>query len=195
MKKISLILISLGLVLFALNSLGQKIQQNSSTDRDVDRMRLRMEMHRRMLEKVLHGNGPDQGLFDDMQKMIDDTLVQDMMPSDILNQDGLSGSGQSQVWTENELGRTLTITPKDPKIPLDIKVENGFIVLSSKQVDQNSSKSFQSMVNVPGDCDEKKVKIKAENNNIVVFFPFRSSKPKTVPDRLPVQKIPGEETI
>jgi len=74
----------LGLILvaflWALSSLGQKSQDLSQQMQK--RLELREEMHRRMMDKLLRGVGPDQDLFKDMEQMFEESMSDSFMNLD-----------------------------------------------------------------------------------------------------------------
>lgn len=166
-------------------------------DRMKRRMELREEMHRRMRNKLLHGIGPDQDLFKDMDQLFEDVMSD---PFDGMNSFTTTATSHYQSeWTESSSGRTLVITPKKDGPPLDINVANGTITIKVKaeQKTANGSyvSSFSNLFSVPQDCDDTKVKIHQQGDKILVEFPFRTTKSITVPPKEERKPLPpsGEE--
>lgn len=162
--------VTLGIILITLiwaaASLGQKQISDPQPEILKRHMEMREEIHKRMRDKLLHGLGPDDDLFKDMDKMFDD-----MMSDSLKGFDSFAPrSSQFQIqWSEDNSGRTLAITPKSKDQNLDIKVENGFVTI--KGVEQNSS--FSSSFNVPQDCDPAKVKMDQKEGKILMHFPYK----------------------
>jgi HSP20 family molecular chaperone IbpA len=160
---------------------------------------MREEIHRRMMDKILRVIGPDQDMFSDMEKMMDDLMA------DSFSGLGLGSAGNlnfSMEWLETATGRTLAITPQDPSQNLDISISNGMITIKGKSEHKSSHgmsvSNFSNMFNIPSDCDETKVKMDQKDGKILVQFPFRSphapqSIPKKQNERRPVH--PSEEDV
>ena len=187
MKRMYVTLLIIFLVfLWAAVGLGQKIitteQVPQGFDRAKRRMELREEMHKRMRDKILHGIGPDQDLFQDMGQMFEDSM-------------GDIGETQhfEMNWVESPEGRTLTVIPKDKKQQLDIDVRQGAVTIKGKVekklTNGTSVSNFSNMVSIPEDCDETKVKMDQKEGRILITFPFKEIKkviiPK-IPDRRPL---------
>lgn len=193
------------LFLWAAVSLGQKVFPDNDKnvtqfDRMKRRMELREEMHRRMMDKLINGIGPDQDLFKDMEEDFQDAF------KGFDSFGGMSiGQSVDAVWEESASGRTLVITPKEKGQNLDIRVEKGAITIKGeveqKTAHGSSKSSFNNMFAVPGDCDEAQVKIDQKADKILVHFPYLKdvSKPKVVeppkPERRPIPSGQGEVTI
>lgn len=146
---------------------------------------LREEIHRRIMDKLLRGIGPDHDLFSDLDQMFEEGLE-------------LRGSAAyATSWVEGEKGRTLLITPKDPEQKLDINVENGLISIKGKEERKTefgtSIRSFANSFSVPHDVDPSKVEISQKEGKILVSFPFRQKAPGT--DRYPVPAGKDDVTI
>jgi HSP20 family molecular chaperone IbpA len=134
-------------------------------------MKMRMEMHRRMMEKLINGNGPDDGMFNDMEQMMNDIM-----------KDSFSGSYShtplnfKHVWKESTTGRTLEITPNTPEQQLDINVANNLITIKGKTEIKTANglqvSNFTNSFSVPGDCEATKMKMDLKDGRILVFFPF-----------------------
>jgi HSP20 family molecular chaperone IbpA len=181
-------------VFWAGTLLGQRsVRPVDDHDSDLleKRMKMREEMHRRMMNKLLHGIGPDQDMFSDMEEMMNEIM------SDSSGGFSSFSSGSSanfkMEWKDSSLGRTLEITPSDPKQNLDINVSNGLIIIKgkveSKSANGVSISNFSNSFNVPEDCDPAKVKMDQRDGKIFVHFPFRAAKsslPKPKDDRRPL---------
>ncbi len=150
----------------------------------VDRvMKLRMEMHRRMMENLLSDSGPDQDMFGDMEGMMNDLLKDSFSAPGKM---GLrQGSSLKMEWVENASGRTLAITPQNPKDQLDINVADNLVTVKGKHEERSgngiTSASFSNSVSVPSDCDGSKVKIDQKDGRILVQFPFLRAKASGTP--------------
>lgn len=124
-------------------------------------LQLREEMHRRMMDKVLRGIGPDQDMFADMEQSFGDAFADAIGP-------GFMGSAIQTEWSESSTGRTLIITPPKKDQPLDINIEKGMITIKGK----TETTEFSQAVSIPNDCDPEKVKMDQKDGKIVVEFPF-----------------------
>src|SRR5690348_9939488 len=93
--------------LWAFSCLGQK-KTVDGLDRAEYRMKRRMElreeMHRRMINKLLHGMGPDEDIFKDMEQMFQDSMADSFSAFGDLTAE--SKNYQTE-WTESTTGRTL----------------------------------------------------------------------------------------
>jgi HSP20 family molecular chaperone IbpA len=147
------------------------------------RMELREEMHRRMREKLLFGRGSDTDLFEGMDQMFDDAFKD-------LNSIGSSFTTQSSnfdaVWSEDQQGRILTLTPKSKDQQLNIDVNAEMITIKGKTEQRSDAgtlmSSFSNSFSVPQDCDGTKVKMEHKDGKILIKLPFRAGKvttPKT----------------
>ncbi|WP_408097229.1 Hsp20/alpha crystallin family protein [Peredibacter sp. HCB2-198] len=179
------------LVVWAISCLAQNKPSvsDSQADQIQKRLQLREEMHRRMIDKLMNGNGPDEGLFEDLEKM-----AEDMMKDSFSGMDSFAptSSNYQMEWKETAGGRTLAITPKSPDQKLDINVNNGMITIkgSAEQKSQygNTISQFNNSFNVPGDCDPSKVKMDQKDGKILLNFPFRTA--KTIQKRPEDQRKP-----
>lgn len=204
MKRMYVVLtLMFGLVFWAGTILGQQksrpIDDNPS-DLMEKRMKMREEMHRRMMEKLLNGFGPDQDMFSDMEKMMDDMLRDSFTGFSSLSPS--TSSNFSMEWSEDTQGRTLSITPKNPKENLDINVSNGLIIIKGKSETKSANgvavSNFTNSFNVPEDCDPGKVKIDQKDGKILVQFPYWKAKPvdlKPKEDRKPIGPSEGDVQI
>lgn len=211
MKRLYVTLIIMAAMLFwAVTGFGQKKAQSQKPQLDTfeKRMQLREEIHRRMMDKLLHGMGPDEDLFKDLEQMMNDSFADSFSSFQSFDSVGLQDSVNNfqMEWLETKTGRTLAITPKDPKQQLDINVQNEMITIKGKREiksEQGSSlSSFTNSFNVPSDCDGSKVAIKQDDGKILIELPYRKgrlSTPSTVkekaPDRVPLEPSEDDVTI
>lgn len=188
--------IMFALIFWAGTLLGQQ-GSRPVDDKDSDliqkRMKLREEMHRRMMDKLLHGIGPDQDMFSDLESMMDEMMRDSFASGGQTSFATLGGSNFSSVWTESSSGRTFVITPKDPQQKLDINVNNGTITIKGKAERKTSNgisvSEFSNTFSVPGDCDPGRVKMDQKDGKILMHFPFHTSTkqvPKSPEKRTPV---------
>lgn len=177
----AVLLLMFGLVFWAGAILGQ--QGSSSQDREADliekKLKMRQEMHRRMLDKLLHGIGPDQGMFSDMEKMMEEMMSESF--SGFSSSLAISGDSQFKMeWSESKAGRTLQITPNSPEQELDINVANGMITIQGKAKAESqgtvSYSNFSNSLSVPPDCDASRVKIDQKDGKLLVQFPYVKAK-------------------
>lgn len=157
---------------------GSRPVDDQTSDLMEKRLKMREEMHRRMMDKLLHGKGPDQDMFSDMEKMMEDLMSDSFTGFSSLNMS--SSSNFRMEWLESSAGRTLALTPKDPKQNLDINVSNGLIIIKGKSEEKTphgvSVSNFTNSFNVPDDCDPSKVTIEQKEGKILVQFPFRKAR-------------------
>lgn len=201
--------VTLALILISLIGAGTLLAQKISRpidDKDDSammekRLRMREEMHRRMMEKLLHGIGPDHDMFSDMESFLDEVMTDSFSGTQSFSR--RMARNYRMDWAENKEGRTLVITPKGPEQQLNIDVKDGLITISGmtevKTPNGTSKSSFTNTFNVPGDCDEKKVKIDQKDGKIHVTFPFKEMKkielPKPRPERKPLPKSDSDIQI
>lgn len=184
-------------VFYAGTLLGQ--QGSRPVDQDTDlmekRLKMREEMHRRMLDKLINGVGPDQDLFQDMEQFMNDVMKDTFTGFDSLSQ---KDDNYKMEWTESASGRTLNLTPKTPEQQLDINVSNGLIIIKGKVEEKRQNgiavSNFTNSFNVPGDCDPGKVKISQDKGKILVAFPWRSAKPAEIKPKQDRKPIPPSKT-
>jgi HSP20 family molecular chaperone IbpA len=183
MKRLWVIL-SLFLLTFvwAVTCVAQKItspepEHEEFFDKIKKRLELREEMHRRMREKILRGQGSDTDLFEGMDQMFEDAFKD-------LNSFGSSFSSQysnfKSEWIEDSSGRTLILTPKSKDQQLNIDVNATTITIKGK-IEQRSESgtlmsSFNNSFSVPADCDGTKVKMSHKDGKILVHLPYKSLK-------------------
>jgi HSP20 family molecular chaperone IbpA len=181
--------VTLIVIVFLLLGAGTLFAQKSS--RPVDdhdstslqkRLKMREEMHRRMMDKLLKGVGPDQNLFQDMEQFLDEVMTDSFSGFDSFSR--TTAQNYKMEWSESKDGRTLIITPDSPQQQLDINVSNGLIIIKGKTEKKSANgvsiSNFSNSFNVPGDCDPGKVKIDQKDGKILVQFPYRSAKPSEV---------------
>jgi HSP20 family molecular chaperone IbpA len=136
-------------------------------------MKMRLEMHRRMMEKLINGVGRDGDLFGDMEQMMND-----MMKDSFQGFDSYAHRPQNfqSQWQESATGRTLVITPNKPEQQLDINVKNNLITIKGqteiKTANGSQISSFTNSFNVPGDVEAGKMKMDLKEGKILVFFPY-----------------------
>jgi HSP20 family molecular chaperone IbpA len=177
--------VTLGLILtvmiWTFSSLGQKDRTSDSTfNRSERRQQLREEMHRRMRDKLLHGIGPDQDLFQGMEQLLEDSFSDSFSAFESF---GSMGANFSTEWITSDKGRTLVVTPKSENQQLDIDVNKGMITIKGKTENKTghstSLSSFSNSFSIPQDLDADKVQIAQKDNKILVEFPYRKEE-KTI---------------
>jgi HSP20 family molecular chaperone IbpA len=202
-RKNVVVLILLGLVFWAGAILGQ--QGGKVQDRESDlvekKLKMREEMHRRLLDKLLHGVGSDQDMFSDMEKMMEEMMKESF--SGFSSSLTISGDAQFKMeWSESKAGRTLEITPKDPEQQLDINISNGLITIQGKAKSEVGGavtlSNFSNSLSVPSDCDASKVKMDHKDGKLLVQFPFLKTKEVEVKPknrRIPIGPNDGDVSI
>lgn len=150
-----------------------KVLPTDSVHQTERALKMREEIHRRIMDKLINGVGSDENLFGDM---------------DLLMEESMKDMGRFQMpeavaagWSESSAGRTLTVKPASPDQKLDINIQNRLITIKGQNETKSptgaiSSQSFSQSYSVPNDCDEKKVKMSQENGSIVMFFPYENLK-------------------
>lgn len=160
------------------------------------RLKMRAEMHRRMMEKLINGVGPDQDMFQDMEKFMEEIMADSFTGFDTLTRPAVEN--YKMAWSESATGRTLNITPKTPEQQLDINVSNGLIIIKGKVEDKRPNgiavSNFTNSFNIPGDCDPAKVKISQAQGKILVSFPWRTAKAKDIQPKQDLKPVPPSET-
>lgn len=192
MKRMYVVLGLMFVLVFSIGTLfGQRPVDDDQMDSLEKRMRMREEMHRRMMKKLLKGNGPDQDLFSDMEKFMDEIMTDSFNGFSSFSR--TTSENYKLEWTETKAGRTLLITPDSPEQKLDINVSNGFIEIKGRKEHKTSNGAFYSnfanSFNVPGDCDPGKVKMEEKDGKILMHFPFKTVKAvdiKPKEERIPV---------
>lgn len=196
--------VTLGLMLLVAFWAGTLLGQGSRPVDDKEdismaqRMKMREEMHRRMMDKLINGVGPDQDMFQDMEKFLDEVMADSF--SGFHSFSRTTSQNYKMNWEESTKGRTLTIIPKNKDQVLDINVQKGLIEIKGKTEvkTQNgtSVSQFSNSFNVPGDCDPTKLKMDQKNGNIVMFFPFYSERAAVKVRPAPEERkpIPKSET-
>lgn len=172
---------------------GSRPVDDNDTDHMMKRMKMREEMHRRMMDKLLHGIGPDQDMFSDMESMMEEMMKDSFASGGMSSFSSIGPSNYMSEWQESTSGRTLIITPRDPKQQLDISINNGFVTIKGKVEKKSpngiSVSDFSNSFSVPGDCDAGRVKMDQKDGKILMHFPFHTSTkqvPKSKPERVPV---------
>ncbi len=184
MKRMYVVLAVILLLIFtAVSGFGQKQD-------------LREEIHRKMLNNLLSGTH-DENLFRDMDKLMEDAMKDLGSPGGSSFSYSFGAQNFETEWTESSAGRTLLITPQSKDQKLDINVEQEMVTIKGKSENKTPAgvtvSDFQNSFSIPQDCDSGKVKMDQKNGKIVMFFPWRSSRPaapqkdKRVP--LPKSKV------
>jgi HSP20 family molecular chaperone IbpA len=168
--------------------LGQKNispLEDSESDSMAKRMQMRDEMHRRLIDKLFKGQGPDQGMFSDMESIMDEFMADSFTSR---------SSHFKMQWLDVEGARVLEITPQSPGQQLDIDVSGGMVTVKGQSQQKSSGSSFVSnfsqSFNVPQDCDASKVKIESKNGKLLVIFPLLTGKTPPINKISPPKKIP-----
>jgi len=202
MKRLWITLIIIFVTIISMMAFGQKSQQDSRQAARQEAMRLREELHRRLLNHLFHGTGTTDDVFKDM-----DSLFEDVMSD--MGEDFSSGGSKNyeMTWTESKEGRSLLLSPQDKNQKLEINVEQGMVSIKGnnqvKTPNGTSISSFSHSYSVPGDCDWTRVKILEKEGKIVLSFPYKSldSAPKSPKpeeknlDRTPLPPAGQEVTI
>jgi HSP20 family molecular chaperone IbpA len=176
MKRMYLTLaLMFGLIFYAGTLLGQQKAKPQVQPPTLEkRMQMREEMHRRMMDMLLKGTGPDQDMFQDMEQFMDEVMSDSFSGFDSYTR--TTAQNYKMEWTETSSGRTLEITPKNPEQKLDINVKNGMVVIEGKSEEKTphgmSVANFSNSFNVPGDCDPARVKMDSKNGKILIQFPY-----------------------
>lgn len=174
---------------------GSRPVDDKQTTSMEKRMQMRAEMHRRMMEKLINGVGPDQDMFQDMEKFMEEIMADSFTGFESLTP---QAENYKMEWSESATGRTLNLTPKTPEQQLDINVSNGLIIIKGKVEDKRPNgivvSNFTNSFNVPGDCDPAKVKISQHQGKILVSFPWRTAKPADIKPKQDLKPIPPSET-
>src|SRR5690606_18087642 len=126
---LSLMLLSLiGAGTLLAQKISRPIDDNDTSGAMEKRLRMREEMHRRMMEKLLHGVGPDHDMFSDMESFLDEVMTDSFSGTQSFSRK--MARNYRMDWAENKEGRTLIITPKGPEQKLNIDVKEGLISIS-----------------------------------------------------------------
>jgi HSP20 family molecular chaperone IbpA len=186
MKKLMLHL-AFGIVLLTGQVFGQPSPDLNPMEQ---RFRLREKLHQRMLDQMLSHRMEDD-FFKDMDQMMNQ-VMKEMESFGSSFQAFGSQKGYQSEWSESNTGRTLVITPDDPKNPLDINVKSGFITIKGKTQNEQISSQFSHSMKVPGDVEADKVKMTAKENKVYLFFPYaKGGGPQKIPgqpqDRQPLK--------
>ncbi len=182
MKRMYVTLAVIFLMIFGAGNLLSQIDARPIDDKDSpsleQRYKMREEMHRRMMEKLLKGTGSNEDLFKDMEQFLDEVMTDSFSGFDSFTR--TTAQNYKMEWSETKEGRTLEITPKSKDQELDINVSNGLVIIKGKTEIKGQSgtsiSSFSNSFNIPGDCDPSKVKMNQKDGKILVHFPFWNSK-------------------
>lgn len=196
MKRMYVVLtVILLLVFWAIAGFGQK----RVADPIQQRLQLREELHRKMLNNLLSGSH-DEDLFRDMDKLMEDAM-KDIGAGGSSFSYSIGAQNFETEWTESSNGRTLLITPQSKDQKLDINVEQEMVTIKGKTENKTPGgvmvSDFQNSFSIPQDCDSGKVKMDQKDGKIVMFFPWKSVK-KISPkkdERLPLPKADSDVTI
>lgn len=171
------------LLIFIL-SLPQAFAQHDTEGREKI-MKMREDMHRRMMEKLINGIGSDDEFIRDMDKYMNQMLQESFKGFDSYSHRPQNFKSE---WKESSAGRTLEITPNKPEQKLDINVQNNMITIKGqtevKTANGTQVSQFSNSFNVPGDCEATKMKMDLKDGKIIVFFPY--FKPTETKPRKPV---------
>ncbi len=145
-------------------------------------MKMRAEMHQRMMEKLINGMGSDDEFLKDMDKYMNQMLQESFKGFDSYSHTPQNFKSQ---WKESTTGRTFEITPHSPSQQLDINVQNNMITIKGqrevKTANGTQVSQFSNSFSVPGDCEATKMKMDLKDGKILVFFPYykpTESKPR-----------------
>jgi HSP20 family molecular chaperone IbpA len=179
MKRIYVVLIFIFSVVFwAGTLLGQRSSSNQSADSYEKRLKMREEIHRRILDKFFKGIGSDEDMFSDMESMMQEIMSESFGGFDSFSQ--LGKQNFKHEWSVTNSGRVLVITPNSPEQQLDIDVSKGTVTIKGKVEEKTalgmSSSNFVNSFNVPGDCDASRVSMDQKDGKIIMNFPFLSHK-------------------
>lgn len=182
MNRIYIALTVILLMIFGVGNLLGQINARPVDDKDSpsleQRYKMREEMHRRMMEKLLKGTGSNEDLFKDMEQFLDEVMSDSFSGFDSFTR--TTAQNYKMEWSETKEGRTLEITPKSKDQELDINVSNGLVIIKGKTETKTQSgtsiSSFSNSFNIPGDCDPSKVKMDQKDGKILVQFPFWNTK-------------------
>jgi len=164
------------------------------------RIRMREEMHQKLQQSLLQGGDPTATL-NDLSQLMDSMMEESMQDMQDLSRMAPSNGTSSLLgfnrrsyfsteWTETKEGRSLLVKPADKDTKLDVQV-NGQVISIKMEVAQKSNgssmtgQSVQTQL-VPNDCDGDQVKMQAQDNGLVLFFPYKGSSQKEK-DRTPIQ--------
>ena len=188
------------LVMWAFSCLGQQATKPLSREEQMmKRMQMRDEVHRRIMEQLLKGGAPADDMFADMEKLMDETMIDAFSGADSFSSFTQRSSNFSMEWSENKEGRVLAVTPKTPEQQLDISVQNNMITIKGKienKTQQGISVSeFNNSINVPSDCDSARVKMDHKDGRILLSFPFVGTKTLPKTERKPLPKSKSDVSI
>ena len=137
------------------------------------------------------------------QSLWDHFFSDDFFGKEIEGMGGPSSQDVEFSWSQTEKAHILTITPKgDKETPLEIKVENGQVVVSGKVVkketiNRNGMKSQSSYLSqftlaeaIPQGADASKSKMQQVDGSIQITFPKSAVKASS---GLRDLKLPGEK--
>jgi HSP20 family molecular chaperone IbpA len=149
------------------------------------------DLHRKMIENLFYGTHDDK-VFEDMEKLMEDSLKDFGMDMNSFTY-SLGAQNFQSEWQESNSGRTLLITPQTKDQKLDINVEKEMVTVKGKSERKTRngivSSDFQNSFSIPEDCDSTKVKMDQKDGKIVMFFPWKVAK------KIPLPKTDSDVTI
>jgi hypothetical protein len=196
MSKMMKSLISLKLFLSLLIP-GISFSQNpQQMDQEFEKMVQRM---RQMQEKMMDSFMSDQ---------FEDQLMDDFLNDPFFNKermlDRIQGKHSDGLvahrWKPEEKGKTLILTPKDPKAKLDIEVKEGAVKISGvqkvKEVREFQGQKSESIststvhykIGLESQLDQKNYKIKQVGEEIHLYFPYKGAAAIKTKNARPSQK-------
>src|SRR5690606_34242449 len=111
--------VTLGVMILLVIGAGSLLAQNITVTKDdrtppslKERFEMREKMHRRMMDKLLHGFGHDEDLFKDMEQFMDEVMTDSF--SGFSSFSRTTAQNYKMEWKETREGRTLVITPLSP---------------------------------------------------------------------------------
>lgn len=146
-----------------------------------ERMKLREEMHRRIRDMLINGQGNPDDLFADMQEEFEQSMRESFADIDSFQ---VASNNFKSEWKETKTARILEITPQSKDQKLNIDVNEEVITIKGESSQKTATTSFSSAFSnsfpVPDDCDGSRVKLNSLDGKILVELPFKSSA-KAVP--------------
>lgn len=150
-----------------------------------ERMKMREEMHRRIRDMLINGNGNPDDLFADMEEEFEKSMRESFADVDAMSGMTVQSSNFKSEWKETKTGRVLEVTPQDKDQKLNIDVNAEAITIKGESKQQTATTSFTSAFTnsfpVPGDCDGTRVKLNSVDGKILVELPFKSTAKVSAP--------------
>lgn len=164
----------LSLLIFSVTTLAQKMSPEEYA-------RKRAEFDRRLRERIFNNANVDsdrwvQEMESAMEELMQDSLrdIESLRRESDASGFGVRG-GTQLAWSEGKEGRTLTVTPANPEVQMDVQVLNGIITIKTELTKGNSRSQSSSSQMVPGDCDGDLVKTEGKEGKLVLFFPWKKA--------------------